>query len=1052
MKKIILGLCLLFSANFIHAQGLDSVIVERFYKSNAADAAGSVGTLPAGSWTYRIYVDLAPGFEFQAAYAADVLPTGPSVGDHDLLLQTTTSFFNNEDRGAITPNGIGQGFMDDNTVMIDSWFSVGAASSTKMGVLKSEDDGISNVVNSNGILQNNDPLAGIPLTVQDGFYSGVLAPEPVTFVGITPAQQGLLDNTSQLGNTILVTDGSWASLNGSSGPLPSNRVLIAQITTDGTFTYKLNIQVGNGAVTENWVAENAQVGELTHPSLMGTIAPPVPNVPPLVNIVAPANGSSYITGAIVTIDANATDTDGSIDSVQFFVNGTYIGSDLSGPNPYTINWTATPAGTKNLTARAWDNSGSSTLSSAVTITVGNNPPPAVSITSPANGALFTAPAVVAISANATDNTVVDSVQFFVNSVYVGSDVTGPTPFTFNWTSVIGSASLTAKAWDNQGGSTTSAAVNITVLDPNALAYRITTLNSNCGPNLFCLPLTAVDTVEDVIGYDVVLAYDNVKVQPTGVISVSNDLINANWVSTAHSIDAANGLMYISAFFNASAPASAQFQGTGDIFCVQFQKTPNFVVVDTADFSVQTLQESYANGVSQQLADPGQYITFSDTELSGRLRFWWDGSPIAYDQFNPSAHLITNIYGNDVNCANQSVIAVQPDTSGDFVYDTNNGASIEISKNILGTTDVQPVVNGFDAFLTRLVLINDQSFIPTIYQMVAMDVNTDGVVSAGDLSQISQRAVLSLPEFKQDWNYDVNGLPLGPASKDWLFVDQSRINSTAAYQISINYPFPDGQGYYKGMVPQVPFCLQVPSLNIGGCVQISDETYFGILLGDVNGNFATAVPNNMFKQNAGEKVVFDLSKAAISNGFINIPVYAVSESDLKSLDFAMQFNGSKLAFHSVINNTNYMEVLSNYNVADKTLRLTSNSLQNIEKNQSPVTVRFAINASEISASDLMSLQGYLNGERVGVEVLTDKVAAGSLVSIYPNPASNSVNVVSSEDATIQLSDLEGREVIMQSNVYAYQKHEINTSLLANGVYMLKIYGNSSVTIEKVVIKK
>ncbi|MFI5218151.1 MAG: Ig-like domain-containing protein, partial [Bacteroidia bacterium] len=443
-KIFIIGLCLLFSVAAGFAQGLDSVIVERFYKSNAADAAGSVGVLPAGSWTYRIYVDLAPGYEFQAAYGVDVLPIGLSVGDHELRLQTSTSFFNNEDRCGTTANSIGQGFMDDNTVMLDSWVSVGAASTTKMGVLKSEDDGIATVVNSNGILQNNDPLAGIPLTVQDGFYSGVFAPEPVNPVGIT-SDLSVFDCTSQAGNLFSTSNGSWASLNGSSGPLASNRVLIAQITTDGIFSYKLNLQLGlaAGGGTINWVAENPVGAELTHPSLMGTIAPPVPNVPPTVSIINPTNGANFLTGATVTIDANANDSDGSIDSVQFFVGALYIGSDLAGPNPYTINWIAT-VGTHNLTAKAWDNNGASTTSAVITINVGNNPPPVVAITSPSNGALFTAPAVVNISANASDpNGTVDSVQFFVNAVYVGSDITPPTPFTFAWTSVIGPASLTA---------------------------------------------------------------------------------------------------------------------------------------------------------------------------------------------------------------------------------------------------------------------------------------------------------------------------------------------------------------------------------------------------------------------------------------------------------------------------------------------------------------------------------------------------------------------------------------------------------------------------------
>ena len=70
MKKIFLGLALLCSAAFVNAQnGLEALTVEKYYVSNATDAAGSVGTLPTGSVTYRFFVDLLPGYTFQAAYA-----------------------------------------------------------------------------------------------------------------------------------------------------------------------------------------------------------------------------------------------------------------------------------------------------------------------------------------------------------------------------------------------------------------------------------------------------------------------------------------------------------------------------------------------------------------------------------------------------------------------------------------------------------------------------------------------------------------------------------------------------------------------------------------------------------------------------------------------------------------------------------------------------------------------------------------------------------------------------------------------------------------------
>jgi hypothetical protein len=91
-----------------------------------------------------------------------------------------------------------------------------------------------------------------------------------------------------------------------------------------------------------------------------------------------------------------------------------------------------------------------------------NIPPTVSITAPANGASFTAPASINITANAADaDGSVTNVQFFNGTTSLGTDNTAP--YSFSWTGVAaGTYSITAKATDNRGATTTSAAVSVTV--------------------------------------------------------------------------------------------------------------------------------------------------------------------------------------------------------------------------------------------------------------------------------------------------------------------------------------------------------------------------------------------------------------------------------------------------------------------------------------------------------------------------------------------------------------------------------------------------------------
>ncbi len=93
--------------------------------------------------------------------------------------------------------------------------------------------------------------------------------------------------------------------------------------------------------------------------------PPAPEV----SITSPTNGSTYTTGQSVAINAIASDANGSISKVAFYVDATLIGEDMTAP--YTIDWIATE-GIHSLTAVATDNENATTTSSAVSITVEND--------------------------------------------------------------------------------------------------------------------------------------------------------------------------------------------------------------------------------------------------------------------------------------------------------------------------------------------------------------------------------------------------------------------------------------------------------------------------------------------------------------------------------------------------------------------------------------------------------------------------------------------------------------------------------------------------------
>jgi hypothetical protein len=185
------------------------------------------------------------------------------------------------------------------------------------------------------------------------------------------------------------------------------------------------------------------------------------NAPPTVAITSPASGSSFAAPATINIAASAADANGSVTRVDFYAGSTLIGSDTS--SPFGITWSGVAAGAYSLTARATDNGGATTTSSPVSISVGSttNSPPSVSLTSPANGATIGTPMFVPLTATASDsNGSIARVDFYVGSTLVGSDTTSPYSVVWNLTGA-GSYTLTARATDNSGITSTSAAVTVT---------------------------------------------------------------------------------------------------------------------------------------------------------------------------------------------------------------------------------------------------------------------------------------------------------------------------------------------------------------------------------------------------------------------------------------------------------------------------------------------------------------------------------------------------------------------------------------------------------------
>jgi hypothetical protein len=100
------------------------------------------------------------------------------------------------------------------------------------------------------------------------------------------------------------------------------------------------------------------------------------------------------------------------------------------------------------------------------VRVQGDSPPVVTLTQPTDGATFTAPATVNLAATASDaDGTVTKVEFFNGAAKLGEDTTAPYSFTWNGVAA-GTYTLTARATDDLGATTTSAESRITVSSVN----------------------------------------------------------------------------------------------------------------------------------------------------------------------------------------------------------------------------------------------------------------------------------------------------------------------------------------------------------------------------------------------------------------------------------------------------------------------------------------------------------------------------------------------------------------------------------------------------------
>jgi RHS repeat-associated protein len=186
------------------------------------------------------------------------------------------------------------------------------------------------------------------------------------------------------------------------------------------------------------------------------------NTLPTITLTGPPNGVEYTLPTAIHLYANASDSDGLIDHVEFYAGDVRIGKCKTAP--YTVAWENPPVGTYVFSARAVDELGGVAFSGTVTNTVvlATNQTLTVNITSPATNTAFKVRTNILISASVhSTSNAIDHVDFYAGPLKVGT--VSEASFDSVWIdATAGSHYLMAVAVDTAGRMVASPAVPIEV--------------------------------------------------------------------------------------------------------------------------------------------------------------------------------------------------------------------------------------------------------------------------------------------------------------------------------------------------------------------------------------------------------------------------------------------------------------------------------------------------------------------------------------------------------------------------------------------------------------
>jgi Secretion system C-terminal sorting domain len=600
---------------------------------------------------------------------------------------------------------------------------------------------------------------------------------------------------------------------------------------------------------------------------------------------------------------------------------------------------------------------------------------------------------------------------------------GVRPYTYLWSNGATTPFITINSSGDYAVTVTDSIGCISTanatLSPGITNYRMdsTTVGCRDQQNSGCTPIILTRNITNVVGCTFRFRFDTTKVKPADIL---NHRLGS--IIPAHdSVPLFQTISHDTVVLTLGLQGWRNIQGNiGDtLLCFGWLPAGSLLGANPMVAVTGTIEESVGTGgiTTHPLNTTIRIVP------SGAIFNW-----VAYQgdaTISTTYHTLNNPTRISTGARGRMVYRGNVSTGGIFILVPWNGDSISIMRKSLLDIGL-PQIGGNDLFRMSLVIAGHANSERNVSRLLAMDVNGDNVISAGDLTAVSRRAV----------NYQT-GFEQANATKDtvsWRHFPKSYLVTRPAFKLSVNYPNPDGIGISRNHIPRIDTLFR-PQQEIT-CDTLPLDV-ISILLGDCDGNFKDYMTDRKGKLSG--VVTYDAwHKVAIGGDTFRIPVYA--NDLLQGFDCKIENYPASVQILAVSNAANTNNT-ANIDVANRKCFISGYATNATGIAANAPICYLTVKGNCLIDNYLGAVTSFVNGQTASSNVVICSTGTGDInlsnVQLYPNPTTGLIMV---EHQGISLSNILifnaiGR--LIQRVEATAEQTQLNLNEYANGIYFVKV---------------